>query len=115
MMTVHPDQADKKCKHRRMNCRPCYQLQLVLYGLDSIIDTQMLEKLHDILVHLEDLDYGRKTDIGTFNKERGDIFSEFCIKSFKEKIPHCVDEVPLETVKTSLKDAYLGGVTTTAL
>ena len=85
MMVVHPDQADPNCKHSRMTCRACVQLILDVDGVDSIINTQMLKTPHDILVHLAALDHGRNPEFGTFKKDKGGIFSECCIESFKEK------------------------------
>ena len=45
----------------------------------------MLENPHIIIVHLAALDNGRKPDIGTLKKDRGDIFLEFCAERFKAK------------------------------
>ena len=42
-----------------------------------------MKTLHDLLSHLEFLQYGRNTDIETIKKEREDIFSESCTKIFK--------------------------------
>ena len=98
-----------------MTCRACIQLLLDLYGIDASIDTHMLENLHIILVHFAALDNGRNPDIGTLKKYRGDIFSEFCAKIFKEKFLHYVNEVLFEMVRTALKDIYLGGTTLTEL
>ena len=44
-------------------------------GVDASINTQMIEKTHDILFHLAYLDNGREPDIRTLDKEKGDIFS----------------------------------------
>ena len=74
MITVHPGQADPKWKHSRMACSACIQLPLDAYGTIVSIDTQILQTNQDILVHLEDLDYGRKSDIGTLKRYRGEIF-----------------------------------------
>ena len=68
MMTVHPDQADPKCKYNRMTCRACVQIPLYVYGIDASIDNQMMKNPHDIIVHLVALDYGRNTDIGLLKK-----------------------------------------------
>ena len=57
-----------------MTCRDCIKLPLDVDGIYASIDTQILKSPHNILVHLADLDYGRKPDIGTLKKFRGDIF-----------------------------------------
>ena len=75
MMTVHPVQADPKWNHNRMPCRACVQLPLDMDGIDDSIYTQMLNPPQYLLVHLSALDYGRKSDIGTLKKWRGDTFS----------------------------------------
>ena len=62
-----------------------------------------------------DLDNGRYPDIGTLNKDKGDIFSEFCKEILKEKFLRYVNEVLSEMVKKALKDTYLGGKTPKAL
>ena len=62
-----------------------------------------------------DLDNGRYPDIGTLNKDKGDIFSEFCKEILKEKFLRYVNEVLFEMVKIALKDTYLGGTNPTAL
>ena len=73
MITVHPDQANPKCKHIRMICRACFQLQIYLDGIDASIDTKMLKTPHIILVHLVALENGRNPGIDTIDKDRGDI------------------------------------------
>ena len=73
----------------------------------------MLKTPHDLLFHLADLENGRNPDIGTLKKDRGDIFSEFCIEIFKGKFLQYVNEVIFEMAKTVLKDTYLGGTTPT--
>ena len=83
-MTVHPDQDDPNCNHSRMSCSICIQLPLDVYVIDARIDTEII-KTHIILVHLDDLDNGRKPYIGTLKKDRGDIFSELCAEIFKWK------------------------------
>ena len=93
MMTVHTDQADPKCNHSCMTCRACIKLPLYVDGIDSSIDTQILEKYHILLVHLAALDNGRNPDIGTLKKDRGDIFSECCAEIFKAKFLCYVNEV----------------------
>ena len=74
MMKVHPDQADQNFNYSRITCRACIQIPLDIDGIDSSIDTHMLVKTHILLVHLANLDNGRKPDIGTLKKGRGDIF-----------------------------------------
>ena len=59
----------------------------------------MLKPPHDLLVHLEALENGRNPDIVTLNKNRGDIFSEYCAEIFKGKIIHYVNEFLFEMVK----------------
>ena len=103
MMTVHPDQADPNFNYSRITCRTCVQLPLYVYGIDASIDTQIMEKPHILLVHFATLDNGRKPDIVTLKKNRGDIFSECCAERFKEKIPRYLNEVLFEMVKTALK------------
>ena len=109
MMTVHTDQADPKCKHSHMTCRVCFQLPLDVYGVDASIDTQIIKNSHIILVHLVDLDNERKPYIGTGKKERGEIFSECCTKSFKWKFLRYVNGLLFGIIKTVLKDPHLGG------
>ena len=75
----------------------------------------MLTAPHNLLAHLAALDNERKPEIGTLKKEKGDIPSEVCKESFKAKFLKYVNEVLFEMVKTALKDAYLGGSTTTSL
>ena len=98
-----------------MACRACVQLPIYVDGIDAIIVNQILTQPHNILFHLEALDYFIKTDIGTLNKERGDIFSKCFTEIFKEKLLKYVNEVLFEMVKKSLNDTYLGGTTPTAL
>ena len=107
MMTVHPYQDDPNCNHSRMARRACIQLPLDVDEIYSSIDTQMLKTLHIILVHLEDLYNGRNPDIVTIKKERGNNFSQCCIKRFKSNFLSYVNEVLFEMVKTSLKDTYV--------
>ena len=64
---------------------------------------------------MADLENGRKPDIVTLNKYRGDILSECCAEIFKAKYLHSDNEVLFEMVKTALKDTYLEGTTTTSL
>ena len=115
MMIVHPYHSDQNCKNSRMNFRACVQFPLDVDGIYASIDTQMLTFPHILLVHLADLDNGRNPDIGTRKKDRGDIFSECFTESFKAKFLRCVNEVLFETVKTVLKDKYLGVKPPTAL
>ena len=49
-------------------CRDRVQLTLDVYGIYARIDTQILKKPHIIIVHLEDLENGRKLDIGILKK-----------------------------------------------
>ena len=93
MMTVHPDQAYTNCNYSHMTCRAHVQLPLVVDEIGASIDTKILKKPHDLLVHLADLDNERKPDIGTLKKDRGEIFSEFCTGSFKAKFIRYVNEV----------------------
>ena len=98
-----------------MTCRACVQLQLNLYGIDASINNQIMKTSHDILVHFTNLDNERKPEIDTLKKEKGDIFSECCTESIKEKFLRYVNEVLFEMVKTVLKDTYLETTTPTAL
>ena len=98
-----------------MSFRACVQLPLDVNGVDASINTQILRTPHDLMVHLASLDNERKTDIVILNKEKGDIFSECCAESFKEKFLQYVDEVLFERFKIALKEAYLGGTTPTKL
>ena len=74
MIMVHPYQSDTNCKYGRMTCRACIQISLDVDGIDGIIYNQMLKTPHEILVHLADSDNGRKPDIVTLKRYRGDIF-----------------------------------------
>ena len=65
-----------------MNYRACVKLPLDINGIYYRIYTKIL-KIIIIIVHLEALENGRNTDIGTIKKEREDIFSESCTKIFK--------------------------------
>ena len=103
-MTVHTDQADPNCNHSHMNCRAYIQLLLDVYGIDASIDTKMRKTPHEILVHLEDLDNGRKPYIGTIKIYRGDIFSECCAESFKVKFLRYVNKLLFEMFKAALND-----------
>ena len=73
-MELQPDQADPKWNHSRMDCRYCIQLTIYLDGIDAIIDKKFMKIIHEILVHLAALKDGRKPDIFTLKKKRGDIF-----------------------------------------
>ena len=75
MVTLHPDSADLNCKHSRLTYRACNQLPLDLDEIDASIDKKILKTLHDLLVNLEALDIGRKPDIDSIKKDRGEIFS----------------------------------------
>ena len=85
MMTVHWDQADPNCNYNRMIYRAWIQIPFNVDGIYFSIYTHMLENPHIIIVHLAALDNGRKPDIGTLKKDRGDIFLEFCAERFKAK------------------------------
>ena len=63
MMTVHLYQEDPKRKHNSMYCRAYVKLPLYVYGIEAIIDNQIVKPPHDLLSQ-----YGIKTDIGTINK-----------------------------------------------
>ena len=52
--------------------------------LDARIDTQII-KGNVLIVSLGDLGNGSIPDIGTLNKDRGDIFSECFTEIFKAK------------------------------
>ena len=75
----------------------------------------MMKTPHDLIFHLEALENGKKTDIVTLKKDKGDIFLECCAESFKENFLHYINKVIFEMVKIALKDTYLGGITPTAL
>ena len=74
MVTVHPDQADPKCKQNIISCRSCVKLPLYIDVIDGSIDIKILEPPHILLFHLADLENGRNPDIGTLKKDRGDVF-----------------------------------------
>ena len=76
----------------------CIQLRFDVYGIDTRIDTPMLKKSHNIIVHLAALDNGRKPDIGTLKKDRCDIFLECCAEIFKANFIRYVNEVLFEIV-----------------
>ena len=52
MMMVHLYQNDPKRNYSRMNCSACYQPPFGANEIDASINTQMLNKFHDGLVHL---------------------------------------------------------------
>ena len=81
---VNLEQADPKYKHSSMNCRSCVQLLLDVYGIDAIIENQMLKDPNYILVQFEYLGYGRNPDINTLKKEKGGIFHNIASKTEKE-------------------------------
>ena len=66
------------------------------------------KKKHILIVHLVDLENGRKPDIVSLNKYRGDIFSEYSAESFKEKILRYGEKLLFEMVKKSLKGYICG-------
>ena len=76
-----------------MTCRECVQLPPYVNGVDYIIDKQSLETTNDLLVQFSDLENGRRKEIGTLNKDRGDIFSEFYTEKFKENFLRYLNEV----------------------
>ena len=115
LITVHSYQAGPNFKHIRMTCRSFIQLPLDVDGIDVIIDNQMFKTPHILIFHLAALDNGRKPDIGTPNKYRGEIFSECCTKGFKVNFLCYVNEVLFEMVKTALKNTYSGGTTPTGM
>ena len=92
MVLVHPDQADPNYKHSRMTCRAFVQLPIDEDEIDAIINIQILKNRHDLLVHLAALDNGIMPETGRLKKEKGDIFSECCTKSFKEKFLRYVNK-----------------------
>ena len=85
MMTVHTDQYDPNYKHSHMAYRACVQIPRDVDYIDSSMHTQMLKTPQDLLVQLAALENVRNQEIGTLNKERGDIFSECCTDSFRGK------------------------------
>ena len=107
MLSVHPDQADTNCKHSHMTCKSCVQLPLDSNGIDASINTQILKTCHNLQVHLEDLENGRKSEIDTLQKEKGEIFSWYYTEIFKAKLLRYVNEVLFEMVKTTLNETYL--------
>ena len=50
-------------------------------------------KKNVLLFHLAAIENERKLDIGTIKKDRDDIFSEYCVESFKAKFLCYVNEV----------------------
>ena len=51
MMTVDTDQADPKFKCSRMTCRACVKLPLDVGGIETSIETQIINPHHYLLVH----------------------------------------------------------------
>ena len=86
-----------------MTCRACIKLPLYVDGKDSRIDTNMITPPHILLVQLAALENRINKDIGTLNKDRGDIFSECCAESFKAKFLRYVNELLFEIGLKSLK------------
>ena len=91
MMTVHLYQADPNLNQSRMNSRLCVQLSLDINRIYAIIHAKIPKKNIILLFHLADLDNGIRPDIETIKKDRGDIFSECCTKTFKEKFQRYVN------------------------
>ena len=61
-------------------------------GVDASINTQMIEKTHDILFHLAYLDNGRNPDIGTLKKDRAKYFQNVVhtrVKPITSMRPYC--------------------------
>ena len=93
MMTVKLDQADTKCKHSCMTCRACVQLPIYAHGIYDIIDTQIMNTPHGILVRLVALVNGINPDIGTLNKYKGDVSSDYFTEIFKARLLCYFNEV----------------------
>ena len=70
---------------------------------------------HNILDHLSYLENGRKPDIYTIEKQRGDVFSECCAERSKERLLWHANCVLFIRLNAYLKYASLGGFNTTAL
>ena len=75
----------------------------------------MLNTSNELLVNLAYFYNGRKTEIGTPNKERGNVFLQCCTESFKVIILCNVNEVLFKEIKSELKDICLWGVSPTVL
>ena len=82
-MTVHPYQAGPNCKHSRKTFRACVKIPIELDVIYASNNIRMLKSPHDILVHLVALGNGINPDIGTFKKDRGDVFTECFAERFK--------------------------------
>ena len=106
MMTVHPDQDDPNCNHSQMNCRACIQLPLYVDGIYASIDTQMLKIPYSSIPLGVFFDNRINPDTGTFKKEKREIFSGCCTKTFKAKLLCYINEVLFIIVKTALKDTF---------
>ena len=76
IIMVSPDQEYPKNKYIHMYGRKYLQPPLYTVGIDDIINNQIINTHHEILVHLADLSKKRKPEIGNIKKERGDVFSE---------------------------------------
>ena len=68
VMTVHPNQADPKFKYIHMTCRACVQIPLYENWTDNIIENEILDTPHDILVHLTALKNGRNQALSSSRK-----------------------------------------------
>ena len=95
-----------------MNFRVGVKLPLHKDWIDDIIDTQ-IKKINDILIYLSDLENGRKPDIGTLKKYRGDTFSEYHTESFKAKLLCYSNGFLFKRAKSALNGKYLGDTITT--
>ena len=71
MMMVQPDISDPKFNSRCTTFKAYVKLPLDVNWIDDIIDIQIIHDPHDILVHLSDLENGRKSDIFELSRSRG--------------------------------------------
>ena len=75
-----------------MTGRACVRLSADASSIYASTDKN-INKPHDILVYIVDLDNWIKTDIVTLNKDRGDVLSEFCTEISKAIFLWNVNEV----------------------
>ena len=75
----------------------------------------MMNTPNGILVRLVALVNGINPDIGTLNKYKGDVSSDYFTEIFKARFLCYVNEAWFKKVNAELKDAYLGGRTPTDL